>query len=67
MTPVVYTYIARDHQKARLALEAEETAGQGLDAKAGAGILFPGEAKPAPSGPDASTGKGRGRLPTAAE
>jgi multidrug efflux pump len=67
VTPVVYTYIARDHQKARLALEAEETAGQGLDAKAGAGILFPGEAKPAPSGPDASTGKGRGRLPTAAE
>jgi H+/gluconate symporter-like permease len=61
VTPVIYTYIARDHLKAKEALEAEESRGEkDLDAEAEAGVLFPGEAK-------TETGKDRGSLPTAAE
>jgi H+/gluconate symporter-like permease len=59
VTPVIYTYIARDHLKAKEVLEAEEAGGD-LDAEAEAGVLFPGEAK-------TEAGKGRGSLPTAAE
>jgi multidrug efflux pump len=61
VTPVIYTYIARDHLKAKEVLEAEEVGGKSdLDAEAKAGVLFPGEAK-------TEAGKGRKSLPTAAE
>jgi multidrug efflux pump len=59
VTPTVYTYLARDHQKLRARLEAEAAASGGtppppemapskeeleeLDAAADAGVLFPGE------------------------
>ncbi|HSD93721.1 MAG TPA: multidrug efflux RND transporter permease subunit [Methyloceanibacter sp.] len=54
VTPAVYTYIARDHQKAKK--EAPEASGEAsqepleeADEAAEAGILFPGEAEPVPS------------------
>jgi hydrophobe/amphiphile efflux-1 (HAE1) family protein len=68
VTPVVYTYIARDHQAAKLALAAEEAGVQGSedrDAEATkGGMLFPAEPEPAQS--ETAPGKDRG-LPTAAE
>ncbi len=71
VTPAVYTYLARDHQKARRALEAEEAGGQGsVDGRGGreAGILFPAEAGSPPRlRPTPRPARGRGRLPTAAE
>ncbi|MBM3544988.1 MAG: multidrug efflux RND transporter permease subunit [Alphaproteobacteria bacterium] len=61
VTPVIYTYIARDHLKAKEALEAKEAGGKNdLDAEAEAGVMFPNESK-------SETGKGRKSLPTAAE
>jgi multidrug efflux pump len=54
VTPAVYTYIARDHQKAKK--EAPEASGEEsqepleeADEAAEAGILFPGEAEAVPS------------------
>ncbi|MGV1013876.1 MAG: multidrug efflux RND transporter permease subunit [Methyloceanibacter sp.] len=73
VTPAIYTYLARDHQKAKRALEAEiagveaDQAPEDFDAEAEAGMLFPGEPEPASSEAAASSGKGRGSLPTAAE
>ena len=61
VTPAMYTYIARDHQKAKARLEAEaagQPAAKGpsaeemeeLDAAAGAGVLFPAEEDEAAQG-----------------
>jgi len=64
VTPAVYTYLARDHQKAKLAAAAEEAQGAGqrpqetleeADEAAKAGLLFPGEAEPAPTEASLST------------
>ncbi len=51
VTPTVYTFLARDHQRARAKLDAEAPAGRAptkkemeeLDAAAEAGVLFPAE------------------------
>jgi multidrug efflux pump len=50
VTPAVYTYLARDHQKARRedAAASHETIAE-VDEAAKAGILFPGEAEPVPA------------------
>jgi hypothetical protein len=49
VTPAVYTYLARDHQKARQkhAAEPHETV-EASDEAAKAGLLFPGEVEPIP-------------------
>jgi hydrophobe/amphiphile efflux-1 (HAE1) family protein len=57
VTPAVYTYIARDHQKAKEGAPAEPAAAgqtphetlEEADEAAETGLLFPGEAEPAPS------------------
>ena len=48
VTPAVYTYLARDHQRARQdgTVEPHETV-EASDEAAKAGVLFPGEAEPA--------------------
>jgi multidrug efflux pump len=64
VTPAVYTYLARDHQRAKetAAVEEAQPAGQRpqetleeADEAAEAGLLFPGEAEPAPTEASLST------------
>jgi multidrug efflux pump len=58
VTPAVYTYLARDHQKAKEQASREPVTAAGApphgsleqaDEAAEAGVLFPGEAEPVPS------------------
>lgn len=51
VTPAVYTYIARDHQKAKRSAEAEAEQGgpKETDEAAEAGLLVPAEAEPVPA------------------
>jgi multidrug efflux pump len=57
VTPTIYTYLARDHQKARAKGTAEPAPTKEelaeLDAAARAGVLFPAEAEDTPPGPPA--------------
>jgi hypothetical protein len=45
VTPAVYTFLAKDHQKLKSQAAAHASLGE-IDAAAGAGILFPGEPEP---------------------
>nr|WP_069442383.1 hypothetical protein [Methyloceanibacter superfactus] len=68
VTPTIYTYLARDHQKARArgtaAPEPSKEALTELDAAAEAGVLFPAEAEetqeetpPGPAAAEAQSGR----------
>jgi hypothetical protein len=48
VTPAVYTYLARDHQKAK-EKASSEPAPAASTPREKAGVLFPGEAEPMPS------------------